>query len=138
MAGKHNTQIISETHKWYDPLHYVLLFPNGDAGWGINIPLRLQNSKKKATHAKPPPTGPNKKAKTTPKCVSAAQFYAHRLAVRSQPNLAKALAGLEPLPPVLHFGGQLFQQYCVDMYTKIEAQRLLHIKNNQQNLRSNI
>ena len=32
-------QRISETHPSYDPLHYVLLFPRGDDGWYINIPL---------------------------------------------------------------------------------------------------
>ncbi|CAG8688462.1 9249_t:CDS:2 [Dentiscutata erythropus] len=30
---------ISEFHPSYDPLYYVLLFPRGDDGWHINIPL---------------------------------------------------------------------------------------------------
>ena len=32
-------QRISETHPSYDPLHYVLLFPQGDDGWHVDIPL---------------------------------------------------------------------------------------------------
>ena len=32
-------QRISELHPSYDPLHYVLLFPKGDDGWHIDIPL---------------------------------------------------------------------------------------------------
>ena len=40
---QHITQIvkkilhINETNQHYDPLHYVLLFPYGDAGWTIGI-----------------------------------------------------------------------------------------------------
>src|SRR5436190_23790223 len=32
-------QRISEIHPSYDPLHYVLLFPNGDDGWHVDVPL---------------------------------------------------------------------------------------------------
>lgn len=30
-------QRISLSHSCYDPLHYVLLFPNGDFGWELNM-----------------------------------------------------------------------------------------------------
>lgn len=33
-------QRISELYPSYDPLHYVLLFPGGDDGWHIDIPLK--------------------------------------------------------------------------------------------------
>ncbi|KAG0161871.1 hypothetical protein DFQ30_005131, partial [Apophysomyces sp. BC1015] len=29
---------INETHSFYDPLHFVLLFPYGDLGWTFHIP----------------------------------------------------------------------------------------------------
>jgi len=32
-------QCISETHPAYTPLHYVLLFPYGEVGWHVGIPL---------------------------------------------------------------------------------------------------
>ncbi|GES85174.1 transcriptional factor B3 [Rhizophagus clarus] len=34
-----NLQRISEIHPSYDPLHYILLFPRGDDGWHVDIPL---------------------------------------------------------------------------------------------------
>ncbi|CAB4418636.1 unnamed protein product [Rhizophagus irregularis] len=52
---------ISETHPSYDPLHYVLLFPKGDDGWHINIPL----------------IGSLKREKVT-----AMQFYSYRLQIK--------------------------------------------------------
>jgi PIF1-like helicase/Helitron helicase-like domain at N-terminus len=55
-------QRISETHPSYDPLHYVLLFPRGDDGWHINIPL-IESLKRK---------------KVTPM-----QFYSYRLQIRN-------------------------------------------------------
>jgi len=53
---------ISETHPSYDPLHYVLLFPRGDDGWHINIPL----------------IGSQKRTRVTPM-----QFYSYRLQIRN-------------------------------------------------------
>jgi hypothetical protein len=32
-------QRISEIHPSYDFLHYVLLFPKGDDGWYVDVPL---------------------------------------------------------------------------------------------------
>ena len=55
-------QIISETHPAYDPLHYILLFPRGDDGWHINIPL----------------IGTSKRTRVTPM-----QFYSYRLQLRN-------------------------------------------------------
>ena len=54
-------QRISETHPSYDPLHYVLLFPRGDDGWHINIPL----------------IGSQKRIRVT-----TMQFYSYRLQIR--------------------------------------------------------
>ena len=54
-------QSISETHPSYDPLHYVLLFPRGDDGWHINIPLN----------------GFLRRKRVTPM-----QFYSYRLQIR--------------------------------------------------------
>ncbi|GBC08228.1 hypothetical protein RclHR1_00080005 [Rhizophagus clarus] len=57
-----NLQRILETHPSYDPLHYVLLFPKGDDGWHINIPLN---------------NGTSKRNRVTPM-----QFYSYRLQIR--------------------------------------------------------
>ena len=51
------------------------------------------------------------------------QFYAHQLMRREGGSI---------LP---HAAGRLFQQYCVDAYTKMEAQRLHWVRKNQDKLR---
>ena len=56
-------QRISELHPSYDPLHYVLLFPKGDDGWHIDIPL----------------AGTVKRERVT-----AMQFYSYRLQIRDR------------------------------------------------------
>ena len=47
------------------------------------------------------------------------EFYCYGLMIRSGSNH-------------LHFSGRLFHQYIVDMFAKIEQQRLNYIKTNQQ------
>ena len=53
-----------------------------------------------------------------PKFVTALQFYAYRLMLR-------------PGFQSLHRSCRLFQQYCVDMWAKIETARLIFIRKNQ-------
>ena len=54
--------------------------------------------------------------------VTALEFYCYRLMIRSGSNDQ-------------HLSGRLFHQYIVDMYAKIEQQRLNYIKTNQQKIR---
>src|SRR5438105_2960695 len=54
-------QRISEIHLSYNPLHYVLLFLNGDNGWHVNIPLISSGKREKVT---------------------AMQFYSYQLQIR--------------------------------------------------------
>ena len=54
-------QRISEIHPSYDPLHYVLLFPNGDDGWHVDVPLISSGKRERVT---------------------AMQFYSYRLQIR--------------------------------------------------------
>lgn len=56
---------------------------------------------------------------TGSKCVTAREFYSFRLMLR--PNCFK----------LLHRSCRLFQQYCVDMWAKIETGRLYFIRHNQ-------
>jgi hypothetical protein len=55
-------QRISEIHPSYDPLHYILLFPRGDDGWHVDVPL----------------IGALKRERVT-----AMQFYSHRLQIKN-------------------------------------------------------
>ena len=55
-------QKISELHPSYDPLYYVLLFPKGDDGWHINLPLIGSRRRKRVIQM---------------------QFYSYRLQIRN-------------------------------------------------------
>ena len=97
-ARKGGLQHITETHRAYDTLHYVLLFPLGEDGWHLNI----LHSKERGN-------------------VTTMEYYPYRLMVRSR---------LSPL----HLSGRLFHQYAVDVYAKIEQQRLNYIRTNQKKI----
>ncbi|XP_026475684.1 uncharacterized protein LOC113380823 [Ctenocephalides felis] len=100
-------QQISETHRSYDSLQYPLMFWQGEDGYYFNIKM------------KNPLNG-----EETIKNVSSMNYYAYRLMIRQNADNY-----------LLRFR-RLFQQYCVDMYVKIETERLTFIRFNQAKLRS--
>ncbi|XP_026467796.1 uncharacterized protein LOC113371383 [Ctenocephalides felis] len=100
-------QQISETHRSYDSLQYPLMFWQGEDGYYYNIKM------------KNPLNG-----EETTKNVSSMNYYAYRLMIRHNADNY-----------LLRFR-RLFQQYCVDMYVKIETERLNFIRFNQAKLRS--
>jgi hypothetical protein len=65
-------QRISELHPFYDLLQYMLLFPNGDDGWHLDIPLidNVQRNSRKTV------------ASVQRKMVSPMQFYSYRLQIK--------------------------------------------------------
>ena len=99
-------QRVAETHRSYDALQYPILFPRGEDGYHLEL---------YQTH---PVTG----AATT-KNVSCMDFYAYRIMIRAQQSnhILKCR--------------QLFQQFIVDMYAKVESERLNYIRYNQSKLR---
>jgi len=101
-------QRVTETHRSYDALQYPLIFWNGQDGYYFGIPQTN------------PATGdpvPGKK-------VSAMDFYASRIMIRSHEDNHIIMCR------------QLFHQFVVDMYAKIESERLLYVRLNQKKLRS--
>lgn len=102
-----NVQRVAETHRSYDGLQYPILFWQGEDGYHFNIKLRN------------PQTG-----EETNKKVSAMKYYSYRLMIRegAENHILKCR--------------QLSLQYIVDMYAKIETERLLYIRLNQTTLRS--
>ncbi|GFW06029.1 helitron_like_N domain-containing protein [Trichonephila clavipes] len=100
-------QRVSETHRSYDGLQYPILFWRGDDGYHFNI--KMIN----------PQTGEGTNNK-----VSAMNYYSYRLMIRqnAENHILKCR--------------QLFHQYIVDMYAKIETERLLYIRLNQTELRT--
>ncbi|XP_077242072.1 uncharacterized protein LOC143882480 [Tasmannia lanceolata] len=103
-------QRINECHPAYMPLQYPLLFPYGEDGWRINIPIR---------------SNPNSTSRKR-EFVSMREFYAYRIQYR--PLEGKTLMR----------SGRLFQQFVVDAYAAIEEQRLYWVRTNQKQLRANV
>ncbi|CAN6859813.1 unnamed protein product, partial [Brassica oleracea] len=99
---------ISEIHPAYLALQYPLIFTYGEDGFRLGI-------QKRETDAT---------AKLKRKALSMRQWYAFRLQERE--NECHTL---------LH-SRRLFQQFLVDGYTTIEANRLFYLRMNQKSLRS--
>ncbi|XP_025831529.1 uncharacterized protein LOC112904787 [Agrilus planipennis] len=98
---------ISETNRTYDALQYPLIFWQGEDGYHFNIKMVNQL------------TGVD-----TNKKVSAMNFYSYRLMIR------------EGEVNHILMCRRLFHQFAVDMYVKIETERLTYIRLNQRQLRS--
>ena len=102
-------QRISHLHHSYLALHHVLLFPQGEEGWHLNIPL--QN-----IHV------------TRSKYVTQTLYYAFRLHTRPP----------EIDPSNIFRGGRLFQQYVCDAWASVEQSKLTWVFNNQKKIRSEL
>ncbi|XP_044595860.1 uncharacterized protein LOC123272904 [Cotesia glomerata] len=102
-----NLQFIADTHRSYDALQYPLIFWKGQDGYCINIKQR------------DPVSGAE-----TNKNVSSKDYYAYRLMIR------------RGLDNVILRCRELCQQFMVDMYAKIESERLRYLRYNQQKLRA--
>ncbi|XP_015175981.1 PREDICTED: uncharacterized protein LOC107066151 [Polistes dominula] len=107
-AGEHTRRFNSPTiDESYDALQYSLIFWQGEDGYHFNIKMVNQ-----VTGAE------------TNKKVSAVNFYSYRLMIR-QGEVNHIL-----------MCQRLFHQFAVDMYVKIETERLTYIRLNQRQLRS--
>ncbi|MCO5573698.1 hypothetical protein L7F22_027472 [Adiantum nelumboides] len=105
-------QRISNLHRSYMPLLYVLLFPRGEDGWHLKLPYADVDV----------PTD----ALTNRQCVSQREYYAYRLQVCLDTNAC------------LLCGGRLLQQFMVDAYCTIEDRRLSWVHNHQHTLRAEL
>ena len=113
-------QRISETHRSYDALQYPLLFCRGEDGYDIALPQTDPHTKQPVPMKTDPKSGQLKPTKT----VSASDFYAYRIMLRTDDF------------NTLHRSGHLFHQFLTDMFAKIEAERLNFIRFNQTKLRA--
>lgn len=98
---------IKETHRSYDPLQYPLMFFDGSDGYNINVPI-VRKGKRQTDKVK---------------FVSASSYYAYRLMIRKK------------LPNHLLYYRKLLNQFVVDMYAKIESERLAFLRHHQTDLR---
>ena len=114
-------QRISETHRSYDALQYPLLFCRGEDGYDIALPQTDPHTKQPVPMKTDPKSGKLKPTKT----VSASDFYAYRIMLRTDDF------------NTLHRCGHLFHQFITDiMFAKIEEERLNFIRFNQTKLRA--
>lgn len=99
---------LHETHTAFIPLQYPLLFPYGEDGFQENIPIRNAEDDSQSRHRLR---------------VTLREFIAFRIQDREKEfgNIVNSR--------------RLFQQFLVDCYTMIEAQRLTFIRHNQKIIR---
>ncbi|GJS41039.1 hypothetical protein Tco_0566082, partial [Tanacetum coccineum] len=103
-----NLKTISELHISYLPLQYPLLFPYAEDRYRTYIYLEGITDD----------TPDDKK-----KYVTMRQWFAYR--IQDRPNVFSTILN----------GKRLFQQFLVDGYTMVEAERLLYVRNQQKELR---
>ncbi|GMF44782.1 unnamed protein product [Phytophthora fragariaefolia] len=99
---------IFETNPMYDPLQYPLLFPHGELGYTYTD--KYANGQKHRNKEK----------------MSLREHIAYRLFPKMDDG------------SVLHQGGRLFQQWCVDQRAKVEQEILRWVSNNQKTLRADL
>ena len=84
-----------------DPLHYVVLFPHGDSGWGLGMKKKNGDD------------------------ITMMQYAAARMMIRpDQTHLFRC--------------GRLFQEFAVDIYSRIEASRLCYFETHQREIRADL
>ena len=101
-------QVINETHRAMEPLHFILLLPWGTCGWNPALRQAVAN-----------PQGELRS-------LTARQYYAHRLQTRPDcdDSLLRAC--------------RLFQEYCCMAFARVETQRLLYVALNQTRIRAEL
>ncbi|KAK3880245.1 hypothetical protein Pcinc_015250 [Petrolisthes cinctipes] len=103
----HQLTRIKETHRAYDCLQYPLMFVRGEDGYNFEL-YQVDPKTKIATNKK----------------VSCKDFYAYHLMEREN-----------TFNHILRFK-QVLSQFLVDMFAKIETERLLYVRLNQKKLRA--
>ena len=108
---------VSSLNPSYDPLSYVLTHIHGDAGWTFgNYKSKLVNG----VWVSDSSAGK----------ISAMDFYSYRIHTRDQKDSD------DIIQDSVTYGGQLFQQYAVDQWIKIEEERLNFMRASQDKLKA--
>ena len=105
-----NLTSIQDTNHAYDALQYPLIYTTGEDGYDFGIGILDEDGN---------PIYKNGKIKT----VTSMNYYAYMLMIRDDE------------PNHLHKSKYLFLQFLVDMYVKIENERINYIKYHQKQLR---
>jgi hypothetical protein len=102
--------IVPDLDPYYQPLHFVLLFPFGDPQWGLHLSrTNTDNRKRKRERSHPPVT-----------LFDYLKFHLQRRA---------------SLTASIHDFGRLFEEWFVDSFLQSENHKLQYLKNNQGRFR---
>lgn len=102
-------QSVSWGSPWYDPLHFVLLYPRGERGWGLDLNIN--------------------------RGVTLMTYIRYFMHIRVYP--ADFQEDLKDHSLFLH-GGRLFEEWILCNFSKLEWQRLNWAKQNQSTLRADL
>ncbi|XP_031090920.1 uncharacterized protein LOC115995912 [Ipomoea triloba] len=134
------SQNIQYYYGCYDPLQYPLLFPFGDVGWHEGIQRALQSRNLQPLgYVNSLSINANTQLSVDDlireeeavfregrkrSSISCREYYAYKFHIRASDN------------SLLLHTGRLFQQFIVDIYIKVETQRLDYFRKKQQLFRS--
>ncbi|XP_074351613.1 uncharacterized protein LOC141690737 [Apium graveolens] len=113
---------IYETYKYFMQVQNPLLFPYGDDGFHLDIPLH--NKKPKVPDENVSDLHPDETQHRT--IVTMREYYACKLMIRPEEGMN------------LHLGGRLWQQFVVDAFAAVEQYRLDWIRAHQNIIRSDL
>lgn len=133
----YDTEIVAATNALYDPLSYGITHPWGTEGWSP----RCAFYRKKVTGGGRGHRGqrrPEEQWVATTRPVTAKDFYSFRAQVRERWEDDERLPAM--MQDTLLYGGTLAMQYWVDMFVKIESDRLDFIRSpeGQRRVRSEL
>ena len=106
--GEGSLIIVPDLDPYYQPLHFVLLFPYGDPQWGLHL-NRINIDSRKRKRALPP--------------VTIFDYLKFHLQRRSTTSAS------------IHDYGRLFEEWFVDSFLQNENHKLQYLKNNQGRFR---
>jgi hypothetical protein len=144
---------ISDAHKYYDSLHFVLFHPRGEQGWKkdgillVNPPQRQTRPRRSNTTQSLVADEAHEGVDTNEENdVQPSDEEEHRSQGRGRQlyvsELGFAAFFMQDRNTIDHslfiYGKKLFQEWLVDQYCKIESRRLLWVRMNQKNLRSDL
>ena len=113
---------ISQNSPSYSALYYVLLFPKGENGWHLRIPICGAQLREQGKNARKRDGEEHACSQVVPDTC----YYAYCLHIRDSPQ------------PPLFYGGKLFQQFVVDAWANCEQRKLNWARTHQYTLRSEL
>jgi hypothetical protein len=107
--GEGSLVIVPDLDPYYQPLHFVLLFPFGDPQWGTHLDRVISNNRKRGRANAP---------------VSLLDYLRFHVQRREPPSACS-----------IHSFARLFEEWVVDCYLQNENQKLRYLKSIQSKFR---